>query len=78
LKVTLVGDRFNVGLTAAVVTFRVTGNETGVLDAPVLAIETIPVYVPAARLAGLTPMLRLPGVVPLAVVVSHDVAVEAV
>jgi hypothetical protein len=29
-------------------------------------------------LPGFTPMLRLPGVVPLAVVLSHEVAVEAV
>ena len=70
MKVRLVGDRPKVGLTAAAVTFNVTGIDCGELDAPVLATEMEPVYVPAARLAGLTPMLRFPGVVPLAVVVS--------
>jgi hypothetical protein len=43
LKVTLVGDKFNVGLVAALVTFNVTGTDCGELDAPVLATETEPV-----------------------------------
>jgi hypothetical protein len=43
LKVTLVGDRLNPGFPAAAVTFSVTGSETGVLEAPVLATETDPV-----------------------------------
>jgi hypothetical protein len=43
VKLKLAGLRLRVGLLVAVVTFKVTGIETGVLVAPVLATETDPV-----------------------------------
>jgi hypothetical protein len=43
LKVTLVGDRINVGLAVAAVMFKVTGMDCGEFDAPVLATDTDPV-----------------------------------
>jgi hypothetical protein len=77
VKLRLDGVRLMAGLVVAAVTFRVTGMLTGVFDAPVPATETDPVYVPAAKPAGLTERLMLPGVVPLPVVVSHAVDVVA-
>src|SRR6266568_4655373 len=57
---------------AAAVTVNVTATVRGLLAAPVLATETVPVYVPAARVPGATETLMLPGVVPLAgVAASH-------
>jgi hypothetical protein len=77
VKFRLEGVRLMVGLPVAVVTFRVTGRLTGVLDAPVPLTETDPVYVPAAKPEGLTERLTLPGVEPLPVAVSHAVDVDA-
>jgi hypothetical protein len=54
------------GLVAAV-TVRDTGTLCGVFPASDDAIETLPLYVPAARPDGFTDTLTLPGVLPLPV-----------
>ena len=61
------------------VTVRVTGTVLGELEAPEELIETVPVYVPAARLPGLTVTVTLPGVLPPPVALSQlpPVLVEA-
>jgi hypothetical protein len=51
------------GLVAAVIV-NVTGTLCGVFPAPDDAIETLPLYVPAAIPDGLTETLTLPGVLP--------------
>jgi hypothetical protein len=43
---------------------RVTGTLCGLFAAPVEVMLTLPVYVPAAMLPGVTDTLMLPGVLP--------------
>jgi len=64
----LAGAALKVG---AAVTVKVTGTVFGEFEAPEELIETVPLYVPAAKLPGLTETVTLPGVVPLPVAVSQ-------
>jgi hypothetical protein len=57
--------------SAGAVTVNVTGTEIGPLEAVADEINTDPLYVPAARAAGLTETLTLPGVAPLAGVADN-------
>ena len=66
LKVKLAGlsmSELEVG--GAAVTVRETATDCGELEAPVELTLTLPLYVPAARLPGLTETVTVPGVDPL-------------
>ena len=67
----------SVGAGVAAVTTNVTGTVCGLLEAPEEVMVMLPLYVPAARPAGLAVMLRLPGVVPLAALAVNHAAEDA-
>jgi hypothetical protein len=79
LNVRLPGVTLSDGLAEPPVTANVTAIFSGELEAPEAVTVTVPLYVPLASPVGLTPMLRLPGVPPLAgETVSHAADAAAV